>query len=101
MSNRQERRRFNRHRGTGDRIDIRPLGQTPGLEVKLGAVLMNISEGGLCLSQDIQWREEQVLRLVLPISHRCITIPTLGEVRWVKRSALNDGKYRIGVQYLI
>ena len=99
-SNRQERRRFDRHRRPGDLIGIKPLGQTPGLEVKLGGVLVNISDGGLCLTQNIEWSGEQVLRLVLPIPDWSTTISTLGEVRWVKKMALNEQKYMIGIQYL-
>jgi hypothetical protein len=41
-----------------------------------------------------------VLKLVLPVADWSTTIPTLGEVRWVKKMALNEEKYMIGVQYL-
>ena len=99
-SNQEERRRFDRHQSAGNLIGIKPLGQTPGLEVKLGGVLVNISDGGLCLTQNIEWSGEQVLRLVLPIPDWRTTISTLGEVRWVKKMALNEQKYMIGVQYL-
>jgi len=99
-SDRQERRRFDRHQSTGDLIGIKPLGQTPGLEIKLGGVLVNISDGGLCFTQNIEWSGEQVLRLVLPIPDWRTTISTLGEVRWAKRTALTEEKYMIGIQYL-
>jgi len=59
-----------------------------------------MSDGGLCLRQDIQWSEDQVLRLVLPIPNLNAAIPTLGEVRWVKRTALNEERYMIGIQFL-
>jgi hypothetical protein len=95
-----ERRLFGRRHSSGKRIEIKPLGQKPGMEVKMSAVLTNISDGGLCLSQDFEWSEEQVLRLVLPIPNLNTAIPTLGEVRWVKRTALNEKSYMIGIQYL-
>jgi len=99
----EERRRFSRLAGTeiANRIEIKPLGQQAPLEVKLGANLINISDGGLCLGQDIPWIEDQVLKLVISIGDWSATVPTLGEVRWVKRTASNEKKYMIGVQYLL
>jgi PilZ domain len=48
----------------------------------------NISEGGLCLITDRALEESQVIKIRLPIPNVSATIPTLAEVRWVKRQSV-------------
>ncbi len=51
-----------------------------------------------------QLRLEQVLRLYLPLSNQTnqkITVPTLGEVRWIKRKFQENEGYVVGVRYLL
>ena len=48
----------------------------------------NLSEGGLCLITDRALKESQIIRIKLPIPNVCATMPTLAEVRWVKRESI-------------
>jgi hypothetical protein len=41
-----------------------------------------------------------VLKLVISIADWSATVPTLAEVRWIKKTASKEKKYMIGVQYL-
>ncbi len=53
---------------------------------------------------DSQLRREQVLRLYLPLSNQTnqkITVPTLGEIRWIKRKVSENEGYLVGVRYLL
>jgi len=103
-SHRRERRQFSRHRGTGERISIKPMGRVPIPEGEREGVLVNSSNGGLCIRQDIQLSREQVLRLSLPLSNQTnqkITVPTLGEVRWVKKKVSENEGFLVGVRYLL
>jgi hypothetical protein len=61
----------------------------------------NLSEGGLCLSTDQALRESQIVRIRLPIANGPATMPTLAEVRWVKkRSAGAKTIERRGNRYI-
>jgi len=74
----------------------------------------NVSEGGLCFITDRPLEESQIIKIKLPIPNVVATIPTLAEVRWVKKdptggtqqavrpiSARQDGnQYLIGLRFL-
>ena len=48
----------------------------------------NVSEGGICLITDRALEESQIIKLRLSIPNVRATIPTLAEVRWVKRQSI-------------
>jgi hypothetical protein len=56
----------------------------------------NLSEGGLCISTDQALKESQIIRIRLPIANGCATMPTLAEVRWVKRQQVRASSARSG-----
>ena len=70
----------------------------------------NLSEGGLCLITDRALKESQIIKLKLPMPNISVTMPTLAEVRWVKKesakplsSAQSGGsqRYIAGLRFLI
>jgi hypothetical protein len=63
-----------------------------------GAYCLNISHGGLGLSTSHRLRENQIVRISLPVKGFHATVPVLAEVSWVM--ADNNG-HRAGVRYLI
>lgn len=69
-----------------------------GEEVYPGTVL-NISEGGLCLLVARPLVEGQVITVGLPLQNLPVTIPALGEVRWLRKIPWEE-HYFIGVQFL-
>jgi hypothetical protein len=77
------------------------MGQAPIPEGEREGVLVNSSNGGICIRLDNQLRREQVLRLSLPSSNHDVTVPTLGEVCWVKRKIVEKDGYLVGVRYLL
>jgi len=48
----------------------------------------NLSNGGLCLITDRALKASQIIRLKLPMPNISVTMPTLAEVRWVKRESI-------------
>lgn len=46
-------------------------------------------------------RHEQVLKLSIPLIDQKTTIPSLGEVRWVKKKFFDKEEYLIGVRFLL
>jgi hypothetical protein len=65
----------------------------------------NLSESGLCLSTDRALKESEIIRIRLPIANVCATMPTLAEVRWVKKQPVQSlssggGRYTAGLRFL-
>ena len=65
----------------------------------------NLSEGGLCLTTNQALRESQIVRIRLPIANGCATMPTLAEVRWVKKQSVRlaqsgGNRYKAGLRFL-
>jgi hypothetical protein len=62
------------------------------------AYCLDISRGGLGLSSSHRLRENQIVKISLPVKGFHATVPVLAEVSWVK--ADKNGN-RAGVRYLI
>ncbi len=60
---------------------------------------IDISAGGICLETPSMLKNNQVIRLMLPLSVTGINMPILGEVRWVKRLGGRREK-RIGIKFI-
>jgi hypothetical protein len=75
--------------------------QNPSPTVELDGVLVNSNSRGLCMEVGTPLRHEQVLKLSFPLIDQKTTIPSLGEVRWVKKKALDKEECLIGVRFLL
>ena len=64
------------------------------------AVINNISPQGFCLTLDHPLQPYQIIRVNFPVHRPDMSIPTLGEVRWV-RPIPEQNQYRVGVRFLI
>jgi hypothetical protein len=83
------------------RIRIQPMEQVPIPNLEVYGVLINSNHRGLCMEVGTPLRHEQVLKLSLPLIDKKTTIPSLGEVRWVEKKALDKEEYLIGVRFLL
>jgi hypothetical protein len=59
---------------------------------------LDISQGGLGLSTSHILRENQIVKISLPVKGFAATVPVLAEVSWVMA---DNNRYRAGVRYLI
>ncbi len=94
-----DRRHWTRFR-TKTRINLQLMGQAPAKGGALFGFVINKSEGGLRLLLDVPLRKRQILRLFVPFLNKKTRVPTLGEVRWVKKRNPN-GDYVVGVDYIL
>jgi PilZ domain len=83
------------------RIRFERMGRTPNLEAEQFGDLVNTNHRGLCIAVRTPLKREQVLRMFLPLIDQKTTVSTLGEVRWVKRKAIGEEGYWVGLQYLL
>lgn len=65
----------------------------------IGAVSRNASDSGMCLSTATPLEYASVVRCDVSVGHIPISVPTMAQVRWVKRC--NSGEYRSGVAYVL
>ncbi len=63
---------------------------------------LNLSRGGMLLLMDDRPEPEQVLRLKVPLGMYDVLIPTLAEVRWVRRVPFpqQQSLYFVGLKFL-
>ncbi len=59
---------------------------------------LNISKRGMCFETSYLLRENEIIRIMLPLKEINVNVPVLGEVRWIKPV---DQKYRVGVSFII
>ena len=59
----------------------------------------DLSEGGLCITTDRALKESEIIRVRIPIANVCATMPTLAEVRWVKKQSAGS-RYTAGLRFL-
>ena len=66
------------------------------------ALTLNLSGGGMLLLMDDRPEPEQVLRVEVPLGTHDVTIPTLAEVRWVRRVSFpkQQSLYFVGLKFL-
>ncbi len=66
------------------------------------ALSLNISSGGMLLLMEQPLEVERVLRIDVPTPVRDATVPTLAEVRWVRKVPFSaqDGVSFVGVKFL-
>jgi len=96
-----ERRESPRERYAELRIGFLPMWRAPSPEATRYGLLVNSNRRGVCIEVSTPLRLEQVLKLSLPLVEQKTTVSTLGEVRWVKRKAVDEEEYLIGVRYLL
>ena len=60
----------------------------------------NISKNGLCVLSKRSMLPSSLVRCEIAVSGTRATIPTLMQVRWVRRNSTNNG-YEIGMQFLL
>ena len=65
----------------------------------IGAVSRNASASGMCLSTETPLAYASVVRCDVSVVHIPVSVPTMAQVRWVKRC--NSGEYRSGVAYIL
>ena len=101
-----------RHGGSDRRRTpvIRPVQYTFNATLEGGEVVdvhgrgltINISEGGLCLLMDHTPHVQDVLRVQVSLPDLMTEVPTLGEVRWVRRLPLGSQDLcAVGVQFIL
>lgn len=71
-----------------------------GSKKKLEGSLVNISNGGMCLSLKTPLRPKQVAIISLPFLHGKTEIPTLGEIHWFSRKSGDKKDVRVGIHFL-
>lgn len=82
---------FNGLRPDGEVVDVHGRGLT-----------LNISEGGLCLLVDQAPLVHDVIRVQVSFPDLMTQVPTLGEVRWVRRVPLGSQDLcAVGLQFLL
>ena len=65
-------------------------------------ILVNISNGGMCLLIDRQFRVQETLRVRVPTQCSETSMPTLAEVRWIREGQLGEHEvYLLGLQFLL
>jgi hypothetical protein len=74
-----------------------------GLSPRSGhALSLNVSDGGMCLLMDHAPELEAVLRVRIPTTTSLAKIPTLAEVRWVRRLPFVEATmYCVGFRFLL
>jgi hypothetical protein len=71
---------------------------TGGWVTQHRAHCLNLSHGGLGLSTSHVLRENQIVKIILPVKGFHATVPVLAEVSWV---IAENNHYRAGIRYLI
>ncbi|MFQ5455862.1 MAG: PilZ domain-containing protein [Nitrospirota bacterium] len=69
-------------------------------ETKNKGMIVNISEGGVCMMVDIPLEISQIVKIDFPLHNVTATTRTLGEVRWIKNSPWSNN-YLIGLRFLL
>jgi hypothetical protein len=65
-------------------------------------ILLNISDGGMCILIDRQVRVQETLRIRVPTECSKTTAPTLAEVRWIKQGQLgHHDLHLVGLSFLL
>jgi len=65
-------------------------------------ILLNISDGGMCLLIDRHVRVQETLRIRVPTECSETTAPTLVEVRWIKHEQLGQHDiHMVGLSFLL
>jgi len=62
--------------------------------------IQNVGRRGCCLILDQPLEKFRIIKLAFPLPQASLSIPTLGEVRWVKPE-LEQDQYKVGVRYLL
>lgn len=78
--------------------ELSPELKTP-IAPAIEAVSRNASDSGMCLSTATPLAYASVVRCGVGVGHVPISVPTMAQVRWVKRG--NSGEYRSGVAYIL
>lgn len=77
--------------------------ETKGAEFREGKALsLNISPGGMLLLMDWSPGVDQVLRVHVPTAGDRTIIPTVAEVRWLRKVPFphHNGLYFVGIRFL-
>jgi len=79
-----------------------PVGES-GLSPRSGhALTLNVSDSGMCLLMEHAPELEAVLRVRIPTTTSLARIPTLAEVRWVRRVPFEEATmYCAGFRFLL
>jgi len=72
--------------------------QTEGMPLKGRGIATDISANGLCLTTQDAVRENQIIKINLPIHGVPVQTPTLVMVRWV---TAQNGGYKAGMMYVV
>jgi hypothetical protein len=79
---------------------VLPEGQLMLAGKRLSGSLLNMSNGGICITTRYRLEKGIVLKVSLPVSEVSPAAPTLAQVMWV----VNDGKhkeFRTGLRFII
>jgi hypothetical protein len=77
-----------------------PEGQLALAGKRLSGSLVNISNGGICITTSHRLKRNMVLKVSLPVSEVSPAAPTLAQVMWVISNP--RGKvYRTGLRFII
>jgi hypothetical protein len=67
---------------------------------RLSGSLLNISNGGLCITTRYRLDRDMVLKVNLPVSEIAPAAPTLAQVMWVMNHSKRK-EYRTGLRFII
>jgi c-di-GMP-binding flagellar brake protein YcgR len=97
---RREAERFALSRKITYEVSTDPTLHSSGTAARDGALILNVSEGGVCLSTRKALKPEQIIKIDLPLAAVKTTVPTLAEVRWVSKN-LGKGGHQAGLRFLL
>ncbi|PYU29029.1 MAG: hypothetical protein DMG32_01115 [Acidobacteria bacterium] len=81
------------------RANLTSASPSSGAPRVLRGTIRDISAGGVCLELDRPVKQSQVVRCDFPIPQLSVAIPTLMNVRWIRRISKTP-RYAIGLQFL-
>lgn len=69
-------------------------------EERSSAQIKNVSRSGFCFTVDQHLEKFQIINIYFPMLQARVSIPTLAEVRWVRKESGLD-QYTVGLRYLL
>jgi len=97
----KERRSFRRYPTTSrGKINIQVMHSLFSSKKDLEGSLINISNGGMCISLQASLKLKQVAIISLPFLHGKTEIPTLGEIHWLRKISREKKEILVGIRFL-
>lgn len=97
---RRAAQRFSLHRKATYEVSTKPTSHAFHTAARIGVQILNVSEGGVCLSTREALKPAQIIKIDLPLPVAKATAPTIAEVRWVSKGPGKDG-HQAGLRFLL